>query len=255
MKSEELVSIITPTYNCGRFIAETIECVLAQTYQNWEMLIVDDCSTDNTAQVVRQYNDPRIKYHCLKQNSGAAVARNEALKMAKGRWIAFLDSDDLWAPNKLERQIEFMLANGYSFTYHEYDEIDEQGRKFGHLISGPKKISHFGMVSYCWPGCLTVIYDANTIGLIQIPPIKKNNDYAMWLLVSQKAKCYLLKDVLASYRKRDGSISNHSYMSLIKWHYRLFKSVTSHNTITCSFLTLNNLFWGVIKKLYYVKNK
>lgn len=251
MKSEELVSIITPTYNCGRFIAETIECVLAQTYQNWEMLIVDDCSTDNTEQVVRQYNDPRIKYHCLKQNSGAAVARNEALKMAKGRWIAFLDSDDLWTPNKLERQIEFMVANGYSFTYHEYDEIDEQGRKLGHLISGPKKVSHFGMVSYCWPGCLTVIYDANTIGLIQIPPIKKNNDYAMWLLVSQKAKCYLLKDVLASYRKRVGSISNHSYMSLIKWHYRLFKSITQHGTIMCSFLTLNNLICGVIKKIIY----
>lgn len=251
MKSEELVSIITPTYNCARFIAETIECVLAQTYQNWEMLIVDDCSTDNTAQVVRQYNDLRIKYHCLKQNSGAAVARNEALKMAKGRWIAFLDSDDLWTPNKLERQIEFMLTNGYSFTYHEYEEIDERGRKFGHLISGPQKISHFGMVLYCWPGCLTVIYDANTIGLIQIPPIKKNNDYAMWLLVSQKAKCYLLKDVLASYRKREGSISNHSYMSLIKWHYRLFKSITQHGTILCSLLTLNNLFGGVIKKLIY----
>lgn len=251
MKSEELVSIITPTYNCGRFIAETIECVLAQTYQNWEMLIIDDCSTDNTEQVVRQYNDPRIKYHCLKQNSGAAVARNEALKMAKGRWIAFLDSDDLWSPNKLKRQVEFMVTNGYSFTYHEYDEINERSEKIGNHISGPKKITRIGMISYCWPGCLTVMYDANVIGLIQIPPIKKNNDYAMWLLVSQKANCHLLKDNLASYRKREGSISNHSYTSLIKWHYRLFREITSKNKITCSFLTLNNLFWGVTKKIIY----
>ena len=109
----DLVSIITPTYNCGRFIAETIESVQAQTYTNWEMIIIDDCSTDHTDEIVAMYSerDSRIKYHCLKRNSGAAIARNTALRMAVGRWIAFLDSDDLWHPEKLERQVKFMIDN------------------------------------------------------------------------------------------------------------------------------------------------
>lgn len=253
MKSEELVSIITPTYNCGRFIAETIECVLAQTYQNWEMLIVDDCSTDNTEQVVRLYNDTRIKYHCLKQNSGAAVARNEALKMAKGRWIAFLDSDDLWTPNKLERQIEFMVANGYSFTYHEYDEIDEQGRKLGVHISGKRRVRKFDMFACCWPGCLAVMYDARRIGIIQIENVKKNNDTALWLKVIQKEDCYLLKENLALYRRRKGSITPPDIKTKIKWHYTLFRLAERMNPIAASFWMCINILGNSYKKLFYVK--
>lgn len=246
-----LVSIITPTYNCGKFIAKTIECVLAQSYSYWEMIIVDDCSTDGTREVVARYNDPRIKYHCLEHNSGAAVARNTALRIAKGRWIAFLDSDDIWLPEKLEKQIKFMEDNGYAFSYHKYDEIDEIGKPLGKLLSGPKHISRLGMISYCWPGCLTVMYDAEKIGLIQIADIKKNNDYAMWLKVSRKASCHLLPSVLAHYRKRGGSISNTKYSSLIKWHFRLFKDAESYSTISAALCTVNNLFWGVFKKLVY----
>ena len=119
---EELVSIITPTYNCGPFIAETVGCVRSQTYPNWEMLIIDDCSTDNTKEIVARFNDPRIKYYCLPVNSGAAVARNTALKMARGRWIAFLDSDDLWKPDKLEKQIRFMTDNNIHFSYTQYED-------------------------------------------------------------------------------------------------------------------------------------
>lgn len=248
-----LVSIITPTWNCGRFIAETIESVLAQTYPNWEMLIVDDCSTDNTRDIVASFNDPRIKYHCLESNSGAAVARNTALRMAKGRWIAFLDSDDLWKPDKLERQISFMQKSNYAFSYHPYSEIDEEGKYLNKSITGPKFISRMGMISYCWPGCLTVMYDVEKVGVIQIPDIKKNNDYAMWLMISHKVSCYLLNENLAFYRKRRGSISNHGYSSLIKWHYRLFRIVEKKNSITSTILTANNLFWGVFKKFYYVK--
>lgn len=248
-----LVSIITPTYNCAQFIAETIECVLAQSYPNWELIIVDDCSSDNTREVVARFNDARIHYHCLGHNSGAAVARNTALKMARGRWIAFLDSDDLWLPDKLEKQIGFMIKNGYHFSYTQYEEIDEHSAPLGKVISGPQKVSKIGMLAYCWPGCLTVIYDRDVVGLLQIPSIKKNNDYAMWLKVIKKADCHLLVENLAKYRKRTGSISNTSYTSLIKWHYRLFREVESANAISASFLTLNNLFWGVIKKVFYVK--
>lgn len=252
MEDLGLVSIITPTYNCGRFIAETIESVLAQSYPNWEMLIVDDYSTDNTKDIVSNYNDSRIKYHRLEFNSGAAISRNTALKMAKGRWIAFLDSDDIWHPQKLEHQLEFMVKNEYSFSYHKYEEIDECGKHLGRFISGPKHISRIGMISYCWPGCLTVMYNRDIVGDIQIPDIKKNNDYAMWLMVSKTSSCNLLDNYLASYRKRSGSISNHGYVPLIKWHYELFRQVLKSNPIMSSVYTLNNLFWGVFKKLFYV---
>jgi glycosyltransferase involved in cell wall biosynthesis len=123
------------------------------------------------------------------QNSGAAISRNYALREAKGRWIAFLDSDDLWEPTKLQKQIQFMTDNGYHFSYTNYSEIDEKSELNGRTVTGPKKITKTGMFNYCWPGCLTVMYDAETVGLIQIEDIKKNNDYAMWLKVCKKAKC------------------------------------------------------------------
>jgi len=216
------------------------------------MLIVDDCSTDNTKDIVARYSDSRIKYHCLAQNSGAAVARNTALRMAKGQWIAFLDSDDLWNPEKLERQLNFMADNDYAFTYHKYEEIDENGHLLNRIITGPEHISRIGMLSYCWPGCLTVMYNRSIIGDMRIPDIKKNNDYAMWLLASKKATCHLLDQSLAMYRKRAGSISNHSYSSLIKWHYKLFREVEDSNPVMSCLYTANNLFWGVFKKIFYV---
>jgi len=246
-----LVSIITPTYNCGRFIAETIDSVLAQTYQNWEMLIVDDCSTDNTKEVVEHYHDPRIKYHCLDKNSGAAVARNTALRMSKGRWIAFLDSDDLWKPEKLERQLKFMVDNDYHFTCTEREIMNEECTVSESIVSGPSRVTRLGMKCYCWPGCLTVMYDKKTVGLVQIADIAKNNDYAIWLKVIKKTDCYLLKENLASYRSRKGSISHHNKFKLIKWHYRLFRICDNDNSICASFWTIINLICGVWKKMWY----
>lgn len=253
---KDLVSIIMPSYNTAKFIDETIESVLKQTYTNWELIIVDDCSTDNTDEVVKKYlSDSRIKYLKNEKNSGAAVTRNYALREAKGRWIAFLDSDDLWNEDKLCRQISFMEENGYSFSYTNYIEIDEESRPNGRAVSGPRKVTKLGMRSYCWPGCLTVMYDAEMVGLIQIADIKKNNDYAMWLKVCRKATCYLLCEDLASYRKRSGSISNHGYGKLIKWHYRLFREAEGQNPVSSAFCTARNLVCGVYKKLRYVKAK
>ena len=221
----DLVSIIMPSYNTGRFIKETIESVLAQSYPAWELIIVDDCSTDNTDDVVNQYlADERIRYIKNDTNSGAAVSRNRALREAKGTWIAFLDSDDLWEPEKLQKQISFMRDNGYHFSYTNYIEIDEESKANGKSVTGPKRITKHGMYNYCWMGCLTVMYDADAVGLIQIADIKKNNDYAMWLKVCKKANCYLLDETLARYRKRSGSISNHGYLKLIKWHYKLYRN-------------------------------
>ena len=251
MKNKK-VSIIMPSYNTGRFLKETVESVLGQSYSDWELIIVDDCSTDNTDQVVESFKDERIRYLKNEKNSGAAVSRNRALREATGRWVAFLDSDDLWEQDKLEKQIRFMEGNSYHFSYTKYSEIDEDSKPLGITVSGPKKITRTGMYRYCWPGCLTVMYDREKIGLIQIEDIKKNNDYAMWLKVIRKEKCYLLNENLARYRKRKGSISNHSYKKLIKWHYKLFREAEKMGVIRSIYHTIGNLFFGVIKKLKYL---
>lgn len=244
-----------PSYNTGKFIRETIESVRNQTYTNWELIIVDDCSVDHTDEVIKEFLlDERIHFLKNDTNSGAAVSRNRALREAKGRWIAFLDSDDLWHPDKLENQISFMESNNYHFSYTQYEEIDENSSSLGKIVSGPRKITKTGMVRYCWPGCLTVMYDANHVGLVQIKDIKKNNDYAMWLKVSRKANCYLLEQNLAKYRKRTGSISNHSYVSLIKWHYKLFREAEDRSSFVSVLFTFRNLIFGFIKKLKFVKS-
>lgn len=228
---------------------------MAQTYQNWELLIQDDCSTDGTDKVVQPFveMDSRIKYECNPKNSGAAITRNNALRRAKGRWIAFLDSDDLWLPEKLEKQLRFMVKNGYKFSYTAYREMDNGSRETGVEIHGPKHVSKLGMFAFCWPGCLTVMYDREAVGLIQIADIKKNNDYAMWLKVCRKADCYLLGEVLAKYRRgRVGSVSSHGYCTLIRWHYKLWHDAVGMGVIASALWTVTNIVCGVYKKICYV---
>ena len=249
----DLVSIIMPSYNTEKFIKQTIDSVIAQTYTNWELIIVDDCSTDNSIQVINNINDLRIKLFINEKNSGAAISRNKALQEAKGKWIAFLDSDDLWSKDKLKKQIDFMESNNYDFSYTNYIEINENNEELGIKVTGPKKITKHRMFNYCWPGCLSVMYNAETIGLIQIEDLKKNNDYAMWLKVIKQSNCYLLNEILAKYRIRKGSISNHSKLKLIKHHYYLFRKSEKKCSVLSFFYTTKNLFWGVWKKVRYVK--
>lgn len=252
----DLVSIIMPSFNTAQYIKESIESVLAQTYELWELIIVDDCSKDETDKVVAPFLvDERIRYIKMDTNSGAAASRNRALRVAKGRYIAFLDSDDLWNCKKLEKQLEFMKNNNYCFTYTRYSEIDSNSKKRDIVVSGPRRITKFGMYSYCWPGCLTVMYDAKEIGLIQIKHIKKNNDYAMWLKIIEKENCYLLDEDLASYRKREGSISNVRLITLIQWHYKLFREALEKGRIISGVLTFNNLIFGTYKKIRYVRKQ
>lgn len=251
----DMVSIIMPSYNTVNFISGSIESVRAQTYTNWELIIVDDCSTDNTDDVVKPYlNDPRVIYIKNPKNSGAAVSRNRAIRAAKGKWIAFLDSDDLWMPEKIEKQIAYMTNNGYYFSYTKYEEMNAVGQTTGVTVSGPKKITKAGMFNFCWPGCLTVMYDREYIGDIQIADIKKNNDYAMWLKICRKADCYLLDEVLAKYRRgRAGSVSSHGIKTMIGWHYKLFREAENQNAIIAAINTCRNLGFGFYKKMKYVK--
>lgn len=252
---DELVSIIMPSFNTAAFIKDSINSVLAQSYREWELLIVDDCSTDGTDDVVAPFlQDRRIKYLKNKENLGAAMSRNRALCEAKGRWVAFLDSDDLWMTDKLEQQIGFMERNGYHFSYTNYAEVDAEGRRNGTTVTGPKRITKTGFFNYCWPGCLTVMYDAKTVGVLQIANIKKNNDYAMWLKVCRKADCYLLDEELALYRRgRNGSISTNSIKTMIGWHYRLYRDAENQNVVMALFNTARNMLFGFYKKKRFVK--
>ncbi len=250
----KLVSIITPSYNTAPFIPQTIQCVLDQTYTNWEMIIVDDCSLDNTDEVVKPYlEDTRIKYLKNEVNSGAAVSRNRALREAKGKWIAFLDSDDLWKPEKLEKQIMFMERNGYHFSYTKYAEIDEDGKSLGVIWTGPKKVGKARMAMFNYMGCLTVMYDRDLVGLIQIADLKKRNDYALWVKVVKKCSAYLLDDNLATYRIRSGSIMNREKNPLnrMKFNYELWHVSEGKTKVASWLLTGINIVFGTAKKLIY----
>ena len=246
----ELVTVVMPTYKCAKYIEKSIESVRAQTYQNWELIVVDDCSGDNTIRIV---HDKRIHIYQNMYNSGAAVSRNTALRYAKGRWIAFLDSDDLWEPTKLEGQIKFMEENNYAFSYHEYIEIDEQDNELGVHVCGKKHVGIFDMFSCCWPGCLSVMYDASKIGIIQINNIKKNNDTAMWLKVVRKADCYLLPEILGKYRRRTNSITPKPIWKRIWAHYPLFRVAEEMNPMSATFWVVMNVFGNAYKKWKYVK--
>lgn len=249
-----MVSIITPTYNCGRYIEDTIKSVLAQTYQDWEMIIVDDKSMDNTLRVLMPYlQDKRI--HVLQniEHKGAGESRNVALRAARGKWIAFLDSDDVWMPTKLERQIAFMEESGYHFSCHNYVEMDENGNEKGVMVSSKRHIRKWDMYACCWPGCLTVMYDADVVGLVQIRNIKVNNDTAMWLKVIEKADCYLLDETLAKYRRRKDSITHLGKIKRTIGHYHLFRKAQNMNPLSAMFWMCVNVVANGYKKIHYMK--
>lgn len=184
----ELVSIITPSYNCSKYIAQTIESVLAQTYQNWEMIIVDDCSKDNSIEIIESYTkkDSRIKLYILEKNSGAAIARNKAIELANGRFIAFLDSDDLWLPNKLKKQINFMVDKNLALSYTAYKKIDENGIEGTKIINVPENASYGTLLNTNYIACLTGIYDVNICGKHFMPDISHRQDYGLWLNILKK---------------------------------------------------------------------
>ncbi len=249
-----LVSIIMPSWNTERFIAESIQSVIDQTYKKWELLIVDDCSTDNTDEIVASFQDDRIRYFKNEKNSGAALTRNRAMREAQGEWIAFLDSDDLWAPKKLERQLKFMKKNNLVFSYHDYVKIDENSNPLNIYVSGPRVVTKHKMYNYGYPGCLTFIYSAKAMGLIQIKDIKKNNDYAILLKLCKRANCVLLKENLAQYRIRKKSISHDKLSKKLKSHYDLFHFCDEKPAPVAFWYACWNMYYGILKKQKYEKN-
>ena len=242
------VSIITPTYNCAKFIGETIESVINQTHTNWEMIIVDDCSMDNTKEIVEQYSkdDLRIKYVKLEQNSGAAIARNKAMDLATGKYMAFLDSDDIWSRYKLEKQIKFMEENKYNISCTKYEQINEAGEPLGRVINVKKKVNYNGVLLTCPVGNSTVMYNVDEIGKIEIPNIRKRNDDALWLQMLKKEQyIYGMNEVLMQYRIRKNSISSNK-MDLVKYHWHLYREIEKLSVLRSTF---HIFYWGIIKVL------
>lgn len=254
-----MVSIIMPSWNTAKFIGESIQCVINQTYKNWELIIVDDCSTDDTDEVVKTFlSDTRIKYLHNKKNSGAALTRNYAMREAQGEWIAFLDSDDLWTPDKLEKQIKFMKKRGCVLSYTEYEKIDEEDKPLNIYVSGPRIVNRKRMYRYDYIGQLTMMYSAKHFGLIQIKDIKKNNDYAIRLQLYKKdpeVEAYLLKKNLAKYRVRKKSISHDKLSKKLRSHYDLFHKCDEKPAIVALWYACWNMWYGLQKKRNYEKNK
>jgi teichuronic acid biosynthesis glycosyltransferase TuaG len=242
--SEDLVSIIMPTYNCGGFIGVTLDSVITQTYQNWELIVVDDCSIDNTEEVVKSYmlKEPRIQYYKLDENSGAAIARNKAVELAAGKYVAFLDSDDLWFPEKLSKQISFMKRNNYTFSCTSYTKIDESGNYLNRIIKANVKSDYDGILKRN-PGNSTVIYNAMVLGKFKIPNIKKRNDYVMWLQVIKKAKyLYGIEEPLGSHRIRTGSLSRKK-ANLVSYHWKVYREIEELSIFKSSYLII---YWVIV---------
>lgn len=235
-----LVSIITPVYNSEKYISGNIRSVQAQSYTNWEHILVDDCSSDSSESIIKSFQakDPRIKYHHLEKNSGAGIARNKAIDLAKGKYIAFLDSDDMWYPNKLERQLNFMQKNNYHFTFTDYEMVDENGQKLSKYVNC-KPIVTYNSALYKNPiGCLTVIYDVDFFGKQYMPSIRKRQDYALWLNLLKKTKGYGLNRCLASYRTGNASISANK-LDLLKYEWKIYREVEGLSWFKSSFYLLS----------------
>jgi teichuronic acid biosynthesis glycosyltransferase TuaG len=235
------VSIITPCYNSSRFIKDTINSVIAQTFQEWEMIIVDDLSQDNSAEIIMEYskNDNRIILIQLNKNVGAAEARNIALREAKGQFIAFLDSDDLWHPDKLKYQLQFMTSKDIAFSFSSYQLIDINGNLMNKTINVPEVIGYKDYLRNTIIGCLTVVIDRNKTGYFEMPKIKSSHDMALWLLIMRGGiNAYGINKPLASYRILPGSNTSNRWKSGHDvWKvYRHIEKISIHRS-SCYFIS------------------
>ncbi len=227
-----LVSVIMPAYNCGAYIEQSVQSVLAQTVTDWELQIVDDGSVDQTARVLQPYLDkyPNIHYCRFARNRGPAAARTEAIKRSSGKYAAFLDSDDLWLPGKLEKQISFMEETGARFSCTAYRHMDAEGRVLRTVIVPPEKTSYQKCLLLSNPiGNLTAMYDQEALGKFEVPEIGKRNDFALWLQVLKKTSCcYGMREVLGVYRvARTGALSRRK-LEQAKYHWQLYRGIERH---------------------------
>lgn len=277
------------SHNNGRYVAESVRSVIAQTYQNWELIFMDDSSKDDTISQMMDLMEEdrkrslslskgrgastgastssatasatasatgrpesRIKVTQNVESRGSASSMNSALRDARGKYIAFLNVGDLWEPTKLERQIAFMEENSYAFTYTKYKYINKDSKDRGDMMGGLNVVTHKDLIKCCWMGYLTVMYDAEKLGRFRVKSLNEHNDYALWMDVSEKADCYLLPECLASLRVEHALYSPLPMFDKVRWRYEVFHTVEDLNPFISVWLTIRNMIGGFMKKVKYV---
>ncbi len=257
--SNGLVSIIMLSCNNGQYVEESVRSVLSQTYKNWELVFLDDNSSDNTIRQILTLKE-EAKLHTVDgkildriivsqtiSERGEGVNRVSAMKDAHGRWMAFLNVGDIWAPNKLENQIKYMEGNRYACTYTKYGSFDKKV-----IVDGPQRVTWKMMKKNCWPEYMTVMYDADKIGKVSKQFLFDNNDYALLLQLSSKADFYLLNECLAYTRYKPLSWLRYTPYKRFKWRFQVYRIVERMNPIVSIWMTCRNIFYGFVKKAKYV---
>jgi teichuronic acid biosynthesis glycosyltransferase TuaG len=234
MKTSHLVSVITPMFNSETFISETINSVVNQTYKNWELILIDDCSTDRTLEIAQSFLNTHPKISIIKNemNQGAAFSRNKGIQRAKGEYIAFLDADDLWKPEKLEKQLAFMKDKNCDVSYSSYELINEQGLSLKKIIKALPVLSYQKLLKSNYIGNLTGMYHADVLGKITTPNLRKRQDWLLWLSAIKKSgkPAKGIQESLAYYRVRKNSVSSNK-MNLLKYNYWVYKKGLEFSTI------------------------
>ncbi|HHD2717043.1 TPA: glycosyltransferase family 2 protein [Clostridium perfringens] len=253
------VSVITPAFNCEKHIRDTIKSVQAQTYVNWEMIIVDDCSSDSTCKIIEEISneDSRIKLYKLKNNSGAAKARNKALELANGRFIAYLDADDIWLNKKLEKQVEFMLKNNYGFTCVSYEVIGNDGELKGKTVKMLKSVNYKEFLTNNLLQTVGIMIDTEIVNkkLLVMPDMRRRQDAATWLQILKAGyKCYGISQILAQYRRAQNSLSSNK-VKAAKGVWYLYRKVEKLSLIFSCYCFCRYAILAVWKRVYYNKNK
>ena len=246
-----LVSIITPSYNSSKFMEDCVNSVLCQTYTNWELLIVDDCSNDNSIDIISELaaKDVRIKSIFLEENVGAAAARNIAIKESNGRYIAFLDSDDIWKSEKLKKQLSFMNEKDIAFSFTAYQPISEDGKEYFNIIKMPEKLTYVSYLRNTIIGCLTVIIDKEKTGDFQMPDIRSSHDMALWLLIMRRGfSAYSLNENLAYYRIVANSNTSKKWKAA-KEVWDVYRKVEKLNIIYSAYNFIGYVYNAIKKRM------
>ena len=238
MDSQPLVSVIMPSYNAEKYIAESIESVLHQTYTNWELLITDDCSSDRTPEIVQSYcqQDPRISFVVAKQHSGIAKTRNQSIARAKGQFIAFLDNDDLWVPEKIEKQVRFIVKNNYAFVYSAYELMNEDGTPKGKTIKTAGVVDYNKYLRNTIIGSGTIMLDQDQTGSLVMPDNATSDDMALWCKILKDGhQAYPIPEVLMRYRVRSNSASANKLKAAkdVWLVYRNQEKLSFFHALTC----------------------
>lgn len=253
------VSIITPSYNSEKYILDTITSVQQQTYDNWEMIIVDDCSIDSTCSIVEKISieDSRIKLIRQEKNSGAGIARTRALHEATGRYIAYLDADDIWLPNKLKRQIEFMTDKNAAFSCTSYEVINDFGQRLNKTIHMLPKVNYVGFLTNNLLQTVGIMVDTETVNTkyLEMPDIRRRQDAATWLQVLKAGyECYGLDEVLAQYRRTENSLSSNK-LKAVKGMWHLYRDIEHLSFPLSCYCFMRYAFLAIGKRIYWNHTK